>query len=325
MKKVVLLCVLLCVLFSMFAVPYSASAKSAESHVVMSYNIDGTTDTSIGAFDVIQNYRPDLIVLNEVNYPADGHLMPMLENIGYAYFGTTDWAPDSPEETVLKAGWRNYACYDTDKYTLLDAGTFSLSDNPEDYHAFFSSMDDDTKMKKEGRPRHCSWLYLESKETRERFIFAAAHVQWASNATTNFNQLGLEVLAKQLSKLSSLYDCDVICGGDMNANTDDMKPVTDKGFYLANNDNSLITFPGENSSIDNIFYSVGFSSSDFKVGTEYDYSDHKPICVTITRDSSGNVNAENRTTSVIVIGCISFVVVLVAVIYLSIGRKKSKI
>ncbi len=303
MKKTLSFILVICMFFTMFSFPSTVTASETESHKLMHLNAYAPcpklNNEAIGG--IIEDYAPDLIAFNEVNNnPAaiGYHTMLTVASLGYSYYGLSDWAPGSTQDVVSIAAWTNFVCYKTSKYNALAQGTFSISDNPTNPHAFISTMDQDTINNVEGRPRNCNWVLLESKATQDRFILASAHVQ-----RNDYNATGIDILGAQLKALKTKYNCEVVCGGDMNTDGAGMAPAIAYGFNIANQNTATYV---SGTQLDNVLYSSGFTASNYRVATEYHTekkfpSDHYPQFVTMTkevdttaRDQIGDIIFDNQ-------------------------------
>ncbi|MBQ8164865.1 MAG: endonuclease/exonuclease/phosphatase family protein [Clostridia bacterium] len=326
MKKRVCSIILSCLLFITMPLYFGTGALTAYAasdgeavYKVAHYNIMGTFNADRNdVIDDIKGFSPDLISLNEVNQYAYEDLVSSFAQKGYSCYGNSDWSPDSAEFKDIKAAWYNLALYKSDKFELLDSGMFTLSDNPDENHSFISYMDEYTRTQREGRPRTCSWIYLKSKETGGKFIFATVHAQHAKSDEYDYNNIGLTVLGEQLSELKEKYNCAVICAGDVNSTNPD--EVVEFGFGAINP--GLPTFKS-GSSIDNVFVTEGITVENFDVGTS-SKSDHMPVFATLNVPVTKDLTDAQVLMIVIIIASaiVASAVVVISVIF--INKKKEK-
>ena len=139
----------------------------------------------------------DSIGLQEVTYDRLVLFDKYLD--GYSYVGESRGS-DEPEYNLIY--------YKTDKYNVLDYGTFWLSDTPNTESAFENSR----------CYRICTWVLLENKETGECYVHANTHLDHSTIAAVRVNQF--TVLIEQLEELG-LLDYPLVLTGDFNmGNTD---------------------------------------------------------------------------------------------------------
>lgn len=294
---------------------YAAESVETFTVKVAHYNILGNVLMNRNyVVDEIIPYDPDLISLNEVDMVCLDEIIEMFERRGYSYYTLTDWSPDSIEYKQVKAGWHNIAFYKNDVFELLDTGSFSLSDTPEEKHTFISYMDPTTKTT-EGRPRVCNWVYLKNKITGGKFIFASVHAQAIRTPAHDYNAIGMDALGQMLSELKEDYNCEVICGGDLN--TSYPEPVFKYGFSTANNGTATHQSGG---AIDSVLYSDGVTLDTFSVGPQ-SQSDHMPVFATLKVPVTTDLK-DSEVTIIIVSICTVLVLTVVIVLSVILGKKK---
>lgn len=287
LRRILALLVCLSVLLCSYAIPVSAAT---ESHKVMSYNVNGTGDygdNTVGIIQKVINGDCDLVGFQEVPVAYRAIIVARMENLGYKGYGISDW---DPAGQYAGAGWTNYVFYKTSKYNLIAYGTYSISETPENPHAFIKSLDTDdvnseeykAKWNTEGRPRNFNWFVLSSKATGDNLIFASAHVQRAVTSTTDYNAVALDLLGKQLNVMKAKYNCDVIVVGDFNSR--DAAELLARG-YTTSNPKNIATYKG-GYVLDFITHTSGMTSSGFSADADKTVSDHYAIYATVTRTIS---------------------------------------
>lgn len=241
----------------------------AETVRVMSFNISGWNYKNIKnlAPRVMLEYSPDLIGVQECTY--DWYKKLTKEMPEYAFVGvgrdTGDLSKDCGEMTAI--------LYKKDKFTLVDSGTFWLSETPEQVS---QGWDGDYI-------RICTWVILKNNETGEEFAHVNTHLENIDDGT------GREALkngARMVADKALTFDMPVIITGDMNfeKGTEFYNILADAGFRDTQ-DIAASTMEGTTCGeehIDYIFVDDGITSvSAYKIVTDsYDGqypSDHYPI------------------------------------------------
>lgn len=295
-------------------------------------NNEDITDVKVAHYNILGNvnmnrdyvlndllgFDPDLISLNEVDLSCYEDLIERFADKGYAQYGNSDWSPTSDEYIKVKAGWHNMTLYKTDKYELLDSGMFTLSDTPDDPHTFISYIDTYSRNYKEGRPRTCSWVYLEDKENGGKLIFASVHAQHAKSEEHDYNSIGLTILGEQLSKLKEEYNCNVICAGDLNSS----KPEEVFEFGFSTSNNGMKTHSG-GGALDSVLYSEDILLESFSVG-ERTQSDHMPVFTTLKVPVTKSLTDSEITLLIIIIAAVVVVAVIITIIVILTKKKKAK-
>ena len=163
----------------------------------MSFNLYGTTDIeqrrgAVGT--IIMKYLPDVLGIQEGKTEWLGYLNRQFSGI-YASVGTGN-SENGYTETY------NNIYYNTAKFTLIEGGTFWLSDTPDVPGTKFSSSK---------RVRTATYAVLELKKDGSRILYVNTHLDNLSE-TPRLEQL--EVLLGFIDK----YDYPTVITGDFNSN-----------------------------------------------------------------------------------------------------------
>lgn len=245
---------------------------------VMSYNvyISGTgkkspENRSEGVIANIRSIMPDVFGLQEVDSDwlqriKDG--MPEYSCVGR---GRGRNETDGEYSPVF---------YKTDKYNLIDSGTFWFSNTPEKSSLTWGSL----------FRRICTWVVLEDKETG--FSFAVFNSHWDHLSVTSRNN-SAELLIEKSNEYAP--DMPVVIIGDFNceANTVAYTSLVDAGFvdsmYVAAETTDIGTYHGYTKDstegempIDHILFkdAYGFAETYTVMTDKYNGiypSDHLPI------------------------------------------------
>lgn len=161
--------------------------------------LDGTQSSArVKKFAAYMNtVNPDFIGTQEMNsnwLTKLGELMPNYESYGVARGG------DDSEKTSEM----NAVFWLKDKYTLINKGTFWLSETP----------DKESRYEGAGCNRICTWVLLESNETNSQYLYMNTHLDNVSEEAQGF---GAKVILNEEQKLTAQYpDASVILSGDFN-------------------------------------------------------------------------------------------------------------
>ena len=145
---------------------YPIKEQTAENYVakIMSFNVQVESGSQVRAdiradmlHDLIDEYMPDSIGLQEVTPLWDGMMKNFVFNDSYACVGEQR-APG--EEAVL-------IYYRTDKYELVDSGTFWLSDTPDV---------PGSKLEASKYIRICTWAHLRDRTTGNEYVHFNTHL-----------------------------------------------------------------------------------------------------------------------------------------------------
>ncbi len=161
--------------------------------------LDGTQSSArVKKFAAYMNtVNPDFIGTQEMNsnwLSKLSELMPKYESYGVARGG------DDSEKTSEM----NAVFWLKDKYTLIDNGTFWLSETP----------DKESRYEGAGCNRICSWVLLKNNETNKQYLYMNTHLDNVSEEAQGF---GAKVILSKEQKLAEQYpDVAVILSGDFN-------------------------------------------------------------------------------------------------------------
>ncbi|MCQ2430688.1 MAG: hypothetical protein MJ192_10205 [Clostridia bacterium] len=167
---------------------------------VVSYNLDANLDTvnrrSTGMCSIIQGLDPDSFGVQECR-PA---WLSVLEKTmkGYSHIGLS---ADGPNPSAGTFG--TYIFYKTDKYTVVDSGTFWLSKTPDVPSMYGPTVDCN---------RTCCWVILEDKETGFRYVHMNSHLDWMDVKATDYQ---IEMIREQILRFEAM-GLPVFATGDYN-------------------------------------------------------------------------------------------------------------
>lgn len=174
---------------------------------VMSYNLDADTTTAgkraPGMLAVILACDPDSIGVQEARSVWANQFRRKLT--GYSRIGVS---ADGENPTGDPFG--TYIYYKTDKYTVIDSGTFWLSRTPDEPSRYSDTVDCN---------RTCCWAILEDKATGFRYVHLNSHLDWMDTAATAYQ---MEMIRKQIRIFEDM-GLPVFATGDYN--TDEDSPV----------------------------------------------------------------------------------------------------
>ncbi len=170
---------------------------------VISYNIwvGGGTNTTVRADilrEVIDTYKPDSIGMQEVTLAWKATFETFVFNDSYA--GVGEGRSDAYEACLLY--------YRTDKYELVDSGTFWLSDTPDVKGSSFAEA---------LYPRICTWAHLRDRRTGFEYVHVNTHLDHLGGGKGGNELRGkqAEVLLEFVNKLG---DLPLVMTGDFNTN-----------------------------------------------------------------------------------------------------------
>ena len=175
---------------------------------VMSYNIRYFNPLDLGkrswfyraslVTEDVARVQPDIIGFQEVTWVHQGYLERTME--GY------DSVVAYRDDFILSEGCPIF--YRTDKYTKVSAGSFWISETPDQM----------TKIEGAEHYRVCIWIVLEDKVSGERISVFNAHLDSKGEKARD---KGIDVV---LDKINELGEGSVILMGDLN-DTPDSKPI----------------------------------------------------------------------------------------------------
>ena len=174
--------------------------------------------------------------------------------------------------------------YLKDKYTVIDSGTFWLSETPDK-----PSRTWDAKCN-----RICTWAVLENKQTKEQFVHLNSHFEYDAPIAMKKSAEMIEAKTAEYTDLPLVYTADM----NANAESETYATVTKSGMlidtkytapdtmdYPTYHDTKPYNF-AEGWAIDHVMINSNFEALSYKVVTEgYDgrfVSDHYPIYADIT-------------------------------------------
>ena len=166
---------------------------------VMSWNVRyGFSDEDLfyggrdqEVFRLIQTYRPSTIGVQEADWLWMQFLPRAMLEVNYSFVGEGRDGYGSGEFVPL--------FYDNQRFTLLDAGTFWLSETPDEVSY---GWDADSR-------RVCSWAALLDNSTQQAFVHLNTHLDHKGSEA---RQKGAEVLLSRMAELP--YPA--VVTGDMN-------------------------------------------------------------------------------------------------------------
>ena len=180
----------------------------ADTVRIMSFNVrDGEFDREEIVPQVVADYMPDSVGFQECEGTWYLTLKTYLPEYTIVGVGRLTGLPLLGESTAIM--------YRNDKYTLVDSGTFWLSETP-----FMVSKGWDANY-----PRTCTWVILESIETGERYAHVNTHLD---NGGALAREKGLALVLKKAES----FDMPVVITGDFNfaKNSDLYKTMTSGEF-----------------------------------------------------------------------------------------------
>ena len=238
---------------------------------VMSFNVSGWNykNTKNLVPKVILEYNPDILGVQECTYDFYKKLTKEMPTYEFVGVGRENGKLDK------NSGESCGILYKKDKFTLVDSGTFWLSETPDTPS---QGWDGDYI-------RICTWVILNNNETGEEFAHVNTHLENIDDGT------GMEALEKGTQMVvdqALTFDMSVIITGDLNfeKGTEYYNIVADAGFQDSQDiaDSTMAGTTCGDEHIDYIFVNNGVASvSTYKIVTDsYDGkypSDHYPIYV----------------------------------------------
>lgn len=281
------------IFFAVYPLSPKVEIKSAESRIknndellIASFNtaapwgnlLNGTyTLRRANLFaEQVNNIMPDTLGVQEMNSDWVKRAEELLPQ--YSYYGVKRGG-DGSEKTSEMSG----IFYLKDKFTLIDSGTFWISETPEKESHFEDA----------GCNRVCSYVILENKETKVQIAHFNTHLDNVSEKAQN---LGGELIARYADEISEKYNgIHVVVTGDFNQYSDGpgCAALEQKGYKNVGKDfgkDNLLTYNAwtretEGSPIDFIFINSEFSAKDYSVihydNAKSNVSDHYMITATL--------------------------------------------
>lgn len=177
-----------------FGLPRDA-LTDADTVRIMSFNIRyGEYDSRATIVpEVIADYKPDSVGIQECTYDWAVTIGTLLD--GYSFVGvgrdTGKLAPNCGEISAV--------LYRTDKYDLIDKGTFWISETPDEV-----SFGWDAACR-----RICTWVILQNKETGEQYAHVNTHLDHEGDTARMQG-------AKMVSEFAQTFDMPTVITGDFN-------------------------------------------------------------------------------------------------------------
>jgi len=171
----------------------------SETVRVMSFNVCGWNYKNLKhlAAKTILTYNPDVVGLQECSYDCYKGLTKDLPDYTFVGVGRENGKLDK------NSGESCGILYKTDKFTLVDSGTFWLSETP----------DTPSKGWDADYIRICTWVILKNNETGEEFAHVNTHLENIDDGT---GKEALEKGAQMVVDKALSFDMPVIVIGDMN-------------------------------------------------------------------------------------------------------------
>lgn len=175
----------------------------SETLRVMSFNVCGWNYKNLKhlAAKTILTYNPDVIGLQECSYDCYKGLVKDLP--GYTFVGVGRENGKLDKNSGESCG----ILFKTDKFTLVDSGTFWLSETP----------DTPSKGWDADYIRICTWVILKNKETGEEFVHVNTHLENIDDGT---GKEALEKGTQMVVEKALSFDMPVIMTGDYNFEKD---------------------------------------------------------------------------------------------------------
>lgn len=199
--------VVILLLVSIFRISDVKEIPIKEGIRVVSYNIKYSTsdladwdDRKLLIYEQILDYEPDSIGIQEADWNwmhGSGSLNEYLDEYDYIGVGRTDG---------LEAGEYAPIFYLKDKWTVVDSGTFWLSDTPWEPSIGWDAVD----------YRICTWAKLKNIETEEVYIHYNTHLDHVGEeARINAARLIEEVALNSYYPFVITGDFNVIQGSEV--------------------------------------------------------------------------------------------------------------
>lgn len=186
---------------------YPIKEQSGENYVtrIMSFNVQTENGTPVRA-DIrsdmlralIDEYQPDSIGMQEVTTLWRSMMDTSIFNHSYSSVG----------DPRSEGGEASPIYYRSDKFDLVDSGTFWLSDTP----GVVGSMFEDSNY-----PRICTWAHLRDKTTGEEFVHLNTHLDHnGDNTAKEGRALRMKQFTVILLFMQRFKDIPCVLTGDLN-------------------------------------------------------------------------------------------------------------
>ena len=252
-----------------------ATDELREELKIMSYNVQTGNASKVTprvplVINHIKNFDADVIGTQEINYI-------WLEELEKKGFLDTYTRIGEAREGDKRAAGNEYSCifYKTDKFNLIDSGTYWLSDTPEEI----------SKLADCDYYRVMTFAVLERKSDGFKFLHVNSHLEWDHGAVET-NRIQTDIMLGLADRLLQKHgDMPVYYTGDFNVEptSKGYARMLEKGNEDARSVADATTQSYTYSSgkiLDYCFVSKGdFAVSSFKVGRGYTGSDHYPVFV----------------------------------------------
>ena len=183
---------------------YPVAEQTAENYTakIMSFNVQTENGTQVRADiradmlrDLLDEYMPDSIGMQEVTTLWRSMMDNFIFNDSYASVGD----PRTP------GGEANPIYYRTDKFELIDSGTFWLSDTPEVQGSYLEGC---------LYPRICTWAHLRDRVTGKEFVHFNTHLDHLGGSDgRSLRQKQIIVILKFAQRFG---DIPMVLTGDLN-------------------------------------------------------------------------------------------------------------
>ena len=183
---------------------YPINEQTADDYVakIMSFNVQVESGSKVRAdiradmlYDLLDEYMPDSIGLQEVTPLWDGMMKNFIFNDSYACVGEQR-APGQEASLIY---------YRTDKYELVDSGTFWLSDTPDVPGSKFEAS---------LYIRICTWAHLRDRVTGTEFVHVNTHLDnLGSSDGRSLRTKQITVILKFLQRFEGIP---MVMTGDLN-------------------------------------------------------------------------------------------------------------
>ncbi len=185
--------------------PEEKAERPAEEVKVVSFNLDANEATisqrSRLLLPLIKSFEPDSIGVQEARGSWISQLNRLLVRDGYTRVGVDAGG----NENGSPAYFATFIFFRTDKYTLVDSGTFWMSKTPDVPSIYDNTVDCN---------RTCTWALLENKETGFRYVHMNTHLDWMN---MEVNRIQVAMIREQIERFSAMgypvfatgdYNCD---------------------------------------------------------------------------------------------------------------------
>ncbi len=179
--------------------------RPAEEVKVVSFNLDANATTAgeraKRLIPLILSFDADSIGVQEARTPWGALLRRYLQTEGYARVGVDANGSDTNDSGVFAT----YIFYKKDKYTVIDSGTFWMSQTPEVPSIYDSTVDCN---------RTCTWVLLENTATGFRYVHMNTHLDWMN---MEVNAIQVAMIREQIERFEAMgypvfatgdYNCD---------------------------------------------------------------------------------------------------------------------